>query len=149
MHNDAQREKADNIPCISHILPRIAGGVSHVRFWPSRICKADSTILTNGNSFGCFLVREVRYIFNLLQDTMTGIAPVPACSNNQGAGHLASDYANNGRSEQTEARNMYVCEMVRSDIVGPLYVSTDQNTAAIFTKPLPAPSFVTQRRGVV
>ena len=59
---------------------------------------------------------------------------------------MASDYVNNySRSKHIEVRNMFVREMVESGEVEPFYVNNDDNTADVFTKPLPAPSFTALR----
>ncbi|KAK3264871.1 hypothetical protein CYMTET_26416 [Cymbomonas tetramitiformis] len=49
------------------------------------------------------------------------------------------------RSKHIGVRGMYVREMVTSVVLGLLCVSTDQNTADMFTKPLPALSLVMHR----
>ncbi|KAK3235825.1 hypothetical protein CYMTET_53986 [Cymbomonas tetramitiformis] len=81
--------------------------------------------------------REVKYIINVLTDLVDICTPVPMYCDNQGAIHLASDYVNNNRSKHIEVRNMYIRELVKSKIVEAMYVASADNTADVFTKPLP------------
>ncbi|KAK3257473.1 hypothetical protein CYMTET_33441 [Cymbomonas tetramitiformis] len=71
--------------------------------------------------------------------------PVPMYCDNQGAIHLAFDYVNNNQSKHIEVRNMYIRELVKSKIVEAMYVASADNTADVFTKPLPLPAFLTHR----
>ncbi|KAK3235576.1 hypothetical protein CYMTET_54231 [Cymbomonas tetramitiformis] len=89
--------------------------------------------------------REIKYIINVLNDLVDICNPVPMYCDNQGAIHLASDYVNNNRSKHIEVRNMYIRELVKSKTGEASYVSSADNTADIFTKPLPLPAFLTHR----
>ncbi|KAK3251572.1 hypothetical protein CYMTET_39091 [Cymbomonas tetramitiformis] len=89
--------------------------------------------------------REIKYMINVLNDLVDICNPVPMYCDNQGAIHLASDYVNNNRSKHIEVRNMYIRELVKSKTVEASYVSSADNTADIFTKPLPLPAFLTHR----
>ncbi|KAK3244686.1 hypothetical protein CYMTET_45714 [Cymbomonas tetramitiformis] len=89
--------------------------------------------------------REVKYIINVLTDLVDICTPVQMYCDNQGAIHLASDYVNNNRSKHIEVRNMYIRELVKSKMVEAMYVASADNTADIFTKPLPLPAFLTHR----
>eukprot|EP00854_Cymbomonas_tetramitiformis_P002280 gene2280-biopygen2192 len=81
--------------------------------------------------------RAVRCILNVLQDIVTVITPVPMCCNNQGAVYSSLDYAHsNTRAKRIEVRSMHAREMVKNATVDPVYLSTDQSTADIFTKHL-------------
>ncbi|KAK3270667.1 hypothetical protein CYMTET_20947 [Cymbomonas tetramitiformis] len=89
--------------------------------------------------------REVKCIINVLTDLVDICTPVPMYCDNQGAIHLASDYVNNNRSKHIEVRNMYIRELVKSKIVEAMYIASADNTADVFTKPLPLPAFLTHR----
>ncbi|KAK3239766.1 hypothetical protein CYMTET_50334 [Cymbomonas tetramitiformis] len=89
--------------------------------------------------------REVKYIINVLTDLVDICTPVPMYCDNQGAIHLASDYVNNNRSKHIEVRNMYIKGLVKSKMVEAMYVASADNTADVFTKPLPLPAFLTHR----
>ncbi|KAK3276922.1 hypothetical protein CYMTET_15028 [Cymbomonas tetramitiformis] len=93
--------------------------------------------------------REIKYIINVLNDLVDICNPVPMYCDNQGAIHLASDYVNNNRSKHIEVRNMCIRELVKSKMMEALYVASADNTADIFTKPLPLPAFLTHREGWV
>ncbi|KAK3233923.1 hypothetical protein CYMTET_55803 [Cymbomonas tetramitiformis] len=95
--------------------------------------------------------REIKYIINVLNDLVDICNPVPMYCDNQEAIHLASDYVNNNRSKHIEVRNMYIRELVKSKTVEASYVSSADNTADIFTKPLPLPAFLThtERLGIM
>ncbi|KAK3256629.1 hypothetical protein CYMTET_34246 [Cymbomonas tetramitiformis] len=92
--------------------------------------------------------REIKYIMNVLNDLVDIRNPVPMYCDNQGAIHLASDYVNNNRSKHIEVRNMYIRELVKSDTAEALYVCSADNTADIFTKPLPLPAFLKHRESL-
>ncbi|KAK3280646.1 hypothetical protein CYMTET_11519 [Cymbomonas tetramitiformis] len=89
--------------------------------------------------------REIKYIINVLTDLVDIYTPVQMYCDNQGAIHLASDYVNNNRSKHIEVRNMYIRELVKSKMVEAMYVASEDNTADIFTKPLPLPAFLIHR----
>ncbi|KAK3263746.1 hypothetical protein CYMTET_27477 [Cymbomonas tetramitiformis] len=89
--------------------------------------------------------REVKYIINVLTDLVDICTPVQIYCDNQGAIHLASDYVNNDRSKHIEVRKMCIRELVKSKMVEAIYVASADNTADIFTKPLPLPAFLTHR----
>jgi hypothetical protein len=87
-------------------------------------------------------VKDTMYLNNLLEEIGTVMHPIVTNIDNLGSGFMAENSVNSKRNKHISVRQHYCRQFVQDKTIDFQYVSTDENTADIMTKPLPAPKFI-------
>ena len=80
--------------------------------------------------------KEALYAINLLGEFFEMKTPVSINIDNKGAGYIAENYINNKRTKHIDIRYHFVRQYIELKTIELFYVSTHENVADIFTKPL-------------
>ncbi len=80
--------------------------------------------------------KEALYAINLLSEFFEMKTPVSINIDNKGAGYIAENYINNKRTKHIDIRYHFVRQYIELKTIELFYVSTHENVADIFTKPL-------------
>ena len=99
----------------------------------------------------CFadeVAKQLKWIRNLLTELGYELGPFPVCCDNQGAIFVASNPVQDGRLKHVEHDNHYIHEALEFKEIELYYVSTDKQTADIFTKNLGHNKFIAGRNSL-
>jgi hypothetical protein len=88
-------------------------------------------------SDGC---REGLYFRNLVNELITVVLPIGAYLDNIGAGCIAQNVVNNGRTKHIDVKYHMIRDWVAKKVFELFYVESNRNLADIFTKALAAPA---------
>ncbi len=84
--------------------------------------------------------REGLYFRNLLNELITVILPIGAHLDNIGAGCIAQNSVNNGRTKHIDIKYHMIRDWIAKKVFELFYVESNKNLADIFTKALAAPA---------
>ena len=91
------------------------------------------------------VVKQLKWIRNLLTELGYELGPFPICCDNQGAILITSNPVQDGHLKHVEHDDHYICEALEFKEVELFYVSTDKQTADIFMKNLGCDKFIAGR----
>ena len=80
--------------------------------------------------------RETLYVYNLVSEIVTVKTPLPVLVDNKGAGYIAENDINNKLTKHIDIRYHFTRQYIKKKIIELFYVSTAENVADVFTKPL-------------
>jgi hypothetical protein len=84
--------------------------------------------------------REGLYFRNLVNELITVILPIGAHLDNIGAGCIAQNSVNNGRTKHIDIKYHMIRDWIAKKVFELFYVESNKNLADIFTKALAVPA---------
>ena len=94
------------------------------------------------------VAKQLKWIRNLLTELGYELGPFPVCCDNQGAIFVASNPVQDGRLKHVERDDHYIRKALEFKEIKLYYVSTDKQTADIFTKNLGCDKFIAGRNSL-